>query len=354
VRGRLRTLTRSGATYQFGYSPDGLRSSKTVNGAATAFLLDGDNIVKETTGGVSTDLLQGPGTDNLLQRGGKWFTPDLLGSTSTLTDGSGNLLQRYYYHPYGQTSPDPAPGDPQPYRFTGREDDGTGLMYYRARYYAPEWGRFISEDPIGFEGGINQYVYAHNNPIKSRDPSGQVAETPVDVALFGLSAYQYSQDPSLLNGISLFLDGLAVVTPFMPAVGQLVKRAVQAVTKVFRYDGAPRWFGKNNIAFGVWGRFREYYDEFVAWATHPDRNFKYYPFSGDPDYLENVPIDQQIIDAMEEADFIHFNMNHVNPEALLNYHQTWDGTFPGESSGNFFFWEYTYAVTHFPDKIVNW
>jgi RHS repeat-associated protein len=65
--------------------------------------------------------------------------------------------------------------DPNPFQFTGRENDGTGLMYYRHRYYAPQWGRFISEDPLGFAAGINQYAYCHNNPVNATDPTGQAS-----------------------------------------------------------------------------------------------------------------------------------------------------------------------------------
>jgi RHS repeat-associated protein len=98
-----------------------------------------------------------------------YLTPDHQGSTSLLFDGSGQSIGGYSYSPFGEN-----PGGPggQPYTYTGREDDGTGLMYYRARYYAPGWGRFISEDPIGFEGGINPYAYCGNNPLTFRDPSG--------------------------------------------------------------------------------------------------------------------------------------------------------------------------------------
>jgi RHS repeat-associated protein len=58
------------------------------------------------------------------------------------------------------------------YQFTGRENDGTGLYYYRARYYSPAWGRFVSEDPIGLAGGINLYAYGLGNPVSFADPYG--------------------------------------------------------------------------------------------------------------------------------------------------------------------------------------
>jgi RHS repeat-associated protein len=62
----------------------------------------------------------------------------------------------------------------QPYGYTGREwDKELGLYYYRARYYDPKGGRFISKDPIGFEGGdVNLYRYVKNQPVDWIDPSG--------------------------------------------------------------------------------------------------------------------------------------------------------------------------------------
>jgi RHS repeat-associated protein len=59
------------------------------------------------------------------------------------------------------------------YAFTGREWDAeTGLYYYRARYYDPKIGRFLSEDPIGFMGGANFYAYVEGNPLTLVDPFG--------------------------------------------------------------------------------------------------------------------------------------------------------------------------------------
>jgi RHS repeat-associated protein len=58
------------------------------------------------------------------------------------------------------------------YQFTGRQNDGLGLYYYRARYYNPAWGRFVSEDPIGLVGGINLYAYVQGNPVSRVDLLG--------------------------------------------------------------------------------------------------------------------------------------------------------------------------------------
>jgi RHS repeat-associated protein len=66
----------------------------------------------------------------------------------------------------------PGPTPATDYGFTGREEDGSGLVFMRNRYYHPQLGRFISQDPIGFAGGLNLYAYCSNDPINFTDPLG--------------------------------------------------------------------------------------------------------------------------------------------------------------------------------------
>jgi len=95
---------------------------------------------------------------------------DALGSTVRLTDKTGAKVVDYTYDPYGNTTADAIVDNP--FQYTGRENDGTGLYFYRARYYSPNQQRFISEDPIGLRGGINVYGYVGGNPVSLIDPSG--------------------------------------------------------------------------------------------------------------------------------------------------------------------------------------
>jgi RHS repeat-associated protein len=82
---------------------------------------------------------------------------------------------RYYYQPFGQASvSNSSIATWNSVRFTGRDDDGTGLYFYRARYYSPDLGRFISEDPAGLDEAGNQYAYAGDDPVNAVDPSGLV------------------------------------------------------------------------------------------------------------------------------------------------------------------------------------
>jgi RHS repeat-associated protein len=80
----------------------------------------------------------------------------------------------YTYEPFGATQVSGAPSA-SPFHFTGRENDGTGLYYYRARYYSPQWQRFLSEDPLEFDGGdLNLHAYTSDNPVNYTDPSGEL------------------------------------------------------------------------------------------------------------------------------------------------------------------------------------
>ncbi|MFD0346114.1 RHS repeat-associated core domain-containing protein [Kitasatospora aburaviensis] len=99
------------------------------------------------------------------------YLTDALGSTVALADEAGNVNSRYLYDPFG-TAKVSGDDNGNARRYTGREDDGTGLHYNRARYYSPALQRFISEDPIGFKGGINLHAYAANRPTSLTDPTG--------------------------------------------------------------------------------------------------------------------------------------------------------------------------------------
>lgn len=72
-----------------------------------------------------------------------------------------------------------APATPTHTQFTGRENDGTGLYFNRARYYSPTLQRFIGQDPIGFAGGdANFYAFVGNDPINYLDLFGLSMDYP--------------------------------------------------------------------------------------------------------------------------------------------------------------------------------
>jgi len=105
--------------------------------------------------------------------GVSYFLTDHLNSTSALTDPTGTVVESLNYDSFGNN----AGSTRTRYTYTGRElDPDTGLFYYFARYYDPQLGRFLSEDPIEMEGGINYYAYVSNDPAGFNDPFGLCQE----------------------------------------------------------------------------------------------------------------------------------------------------------------------------------
>ena len=112
------------------------------------------------------------------------FHLDALGSPVVLTNDVAVVAASYMYDPFGKTTI--AGFSTNPFQFTGRENDGTGLFYYRARYYHPRLQRFLSEDPIAFGGGLNFYAYANNSPNNFVDPLGlfgAIKNPSIEIAL---------------------------------------------------------------------------------------------------------------------------------------------------------------------------
>jgi RHS repeat-associated protein len=148
-----------------------------LDGTTTKMLFDGPNVVQESAGGsLTASLIAGLQVDQLFSRttsaGTDSYLTDRLGSTIALSDGSGEVNTTYTYEPFGQPSSDGASND-NTFQFTARENDETGMQYSRARYYDPTTARFISPDPLGFEGsGPNLYRYANGDPLGYTDPNG--------------------------------------------------------------------------------------------------------------------------------------------------------------------------------------
>ena len=105
------------------------------------------------------------------------------------------------------------------FRLAGAEyDQETGLYYMRARYYDPQLGRFLSEDPIGIEGGLNLYAYVGDDPVNGSDPTGlrQVCDRYIvttwatrdgkKVAIINRYTYQECHDDHSFDIVASVLD----------------------------------------------------------------------------------------------------------------------------------------------------
>jgi RHS repeat-associated protein len=159
----------------FTYDGSGRRATKTAGGVTTTYIYHGAQFLEEQSGGSATKrYVYGPGIDRPLAQivGGvtSYFIADHLGSVVRLTDAAGAATLGREYDPWGRLLLGSTTGG---YGFTGREwDSESSLYYYRARFYATDTGRFLTEDAIRDHGSL--YRYVHNNPIKYVDPTGAV------------------------------------------------------------------------------------------------------------------------------------------------------------------------------------
>ena len=168
-------LSAYGST-SFSYDAFGRRIQ---NASGKAFLYDGRTAVQELSGStVTANLLTGFGIDEIFTRtdsgGVRNFLTDSVGSAVALTDSSGTVQTQYSYEPFGKTTVSGA-SNANTFQFIDREDD-SALYYYRARYYNPTFQRFISEDPLDFDGGdVDLYGYVGDDPTDLVDPSGEAS-----------------------------------------------------------------------------------------------------------------------------------------------------------------------------------
>jgi RHS repeat-associated protein len=176
ARNRLTNIS-GGVTASFSYDVLGRRVSKTISGETTQFLYSANDIVSDIGGGsVGATYLRSLNVDEPFVRQSsvnEFFHTDVLGSTLALSNMAGAVATSYNYEAFGKTMI--IGTSTNLFEYTGRENDGTGLYYYRARYYTAKGNRFTQEDPIRFGGqSFNVYTYVRNNPLGFRDPTGLI------------------------------------------------------------------------------------------------------------------------------------------------------------------------------------
>jgi RHS repeat-associated protein len=193
---RLTGISGGGSTEAFSYDGAGNRLRATRNGVATRYVYDmAGNLIAEADSNnvISRYYIHGAGlmamvtSDNSLY----CYHFDATGHTIALTNATKTIMNKYAYTPFGVIAGQ-TETIPQPFKYAGQHGvmaESNGLYYMRARYYDPAVKRFISEDPLGFDGGdLNLYAYVGNNPVMGVDPSGL--------------EWQYSQSSGQLNHVS--------------------------------------------------------------------------------------------------------------------------------------------------------
>jgi len=168
----------NGGTTTFKYDPFSRRIYKQSPNFTSVFVYDGPNLI-ETTNGSGSEVASYTQTRRIDAplaelRGGTadYYEQDGLGSVTSLSNSSGALADTYTYDSFGNVTSSTGTIR-NPFQYAGREfDSETGLLFNRARYFDPSAGRFLSQDPIRYAGGVNFYAYTRNNPVVRIDPFG--------------------------------------------------------------------------------------------------------------------------------------------------------------------------------------
>jgi RHS repeat-associated protein len=196
-KSRVASVTTGSTTESYAYDPMDHRIQRSGGSLGNlSYYLEGDHLESVYSGGTLQEKYFRGSTIDELVAGYTYlsgsltpfmFHHDQVMSVSATTKTNGGTQATQTFWAFGETQATTGTTVTR-LGFTGRENDGTGLMQYRARYYDPVTGRFISEDPKKQAAGINFYAYVSNDPIDANDPSGElqfntdgsIKFTPVD------------------------------------------------------------------------------------------------------------------------------------------------------------------------------
>ncbi len=299
ARNRLVSADNNGAS--FSYDPLGRRVGKQILSSSTNFLYDGVSQVQELNGTTPTaNLLTGGGDERFTRTdasGTYNYLTDALGSTVELTDPTGAMAEQYSYAPFGSLSASGA-ATTNSYTYTGRESDGLGIYYYRARYYNPNTGRFLSEDPLGFDTGVNFYAYVWDNPITMADPLGMEGTNPNGpnysyIANMNDPVLQRLTQPPYGNGTKYYGESHQCVSAtkhfsnapcsdcWRPGPPVLGNQTLAPGTAIGTFDASGHFLGNSGVYYGQ-GQSPNSVDILDQWPGHPENLRELDPRNGDP------------------------------------------------------------------------
>ncbi len=191
-RDQLISVELNGVKTTYAYDAFGRRVRKESEGKVTRYVWAGPQLLSETTsdGAKQTrrDYLSHPDRPfPLAMRVGQdvfYLHAGRLAEPLCMTDKRGDVVWQAEYSAFGKASVS-VKKVAQPFRLAGQYfDEETGLHYSLARYYNPELGRYLTQDPLRIEGGsLNFYIYCDGDPVNRFDPTGEIVIPAIFVAI---------------------------------------------------------------------------------------------------------------------------------------------------------------------------
>ena len=262
-QGRQLVKAEKDKKLSFTYDSEGVRTSKTVGSTTTKYLLNGTQILAQTTNGKTLCFFYDQQGNRVAMADSSnkfyYYIYNVQGDVIALADAStGKLAVTYTYDAWGklvklEDSTANSVGSQNPFRYRGYYyDTETKLYYLQTRYYDPEVGRFINADAftstdISSPLGTNMFAYCENNPVAREDPSGELS----DIIIGGLIGMASNMISSAVAGNDFNAVLASGVVGFATGAIQNSKAKIVVNAIISAYNGVKTGIKCKSVGAGI-------------------------------------------------------------------------------------------------------
>jgi RHS repeat-associated protein len=330
----LARIVSTGKDYKYQYNQDGIRTQKNINGVITNYYLSGMNVIYEKT---NNDIINYNYDINNSLSGFTYnsaqyyYLKNLQNDIIGILDSNLKQIVAYEYDSWGKhiSIKDNLGNDLSkntshianinPYRYRSyRYDQETGMYYLNARYYNPEWKRFINSDDIiaanNDTSSFNLFTYSSNNPINYVDKTGNFA---IALALQGLGLLEIIKFVTILA--ITYIASKAIVDTLAPPIAQVITDTIDNIRPELTDKNHSIYFLKQGNKIVYVGRTVD--------VVRREREHKLNPVRGHLKFhVQHTSLNMIQARVAEQIYIVHFSMinkygkasNRINSIAMLN------------------------------------